>query len=37
MPVRCVGCGERTFTTISQYLKLRSERKARHRRLHPAK
>jgi DNA-directed RNA polymerase subunit N (RpoN/RPB10) len=31
LPVRCLNCGERTFTSVSQFLKLRRMRKARHR------
>lgn len=31
MPVRCMTCGERDYAPLSLILKLRSERKARHR------
>jgi hypothetical protein len=31
MPVRCLDCQERAFTSLSQFLKLRDARKARHR------
>jgi hypothetical protein len=31
LPVRCLNCDERTFTSVSQFLRLRRMRKARHR------
>jgi hypothetical protein len=31
LPVRCLNCDERAFTSLLQFLKLRSARKARHR------
>jgi hypothetical protein len=31
LPVRCLNCDERVFTSIGQYLKVRRARKARHR------
>jgi hypothetical protein len=31
MPVRCLNCHERAFTSLAQFLKLREARKARHR------
>lgn len=31
LPVRCLNCDERTFASVSQFLRLRREHKARHR------
>jgi hypothetical protein len=31
LPVRCTNCYERAFTFLPQFLKLRKERKARHK------
>jgi hypothetical protein len=31
LPVRCLNCGERTYASVSQFLRLRRTRKARHR------
>ncbi len=30
LPVRCVNCDERAYTSLRHFLKLRRERKARH-------
>ncbi|MGD0800824.1 MAG: hypothetical protein ABR906_05870 [Terracidiphilus sp.] len=34
LPVRCLNCDERAFTSVMQFIKLRSARKARHRERH---
>lgn len=31
LPVRCLNCDERAFTSLNQFLKVRRARKARHR------
>jgi len=31
LPVRCLNCHERDFASITQYLKVRRARRARHR------
>lgn len=30
-PVRCINCGKRRYAFVNRFLKLRSERKARHK------
>lgn len=34
LPVRCLNCDERAYVSVSQFLKLRQVRKARHRERH---
>jgi hypothetical protein len=37
MPVRCTNCEQRTYTSLSHFLKLRAERIERHRLRHQRK
>jgi hypothetical protein len=34
LPVRCLTCDERTYTSLSQFLKVKKARRERHRQKH---